>query len=87
MYPGKYTLSEAEGDCSLTVHDVDIRLDDGHWQCQVIIAVIIVIQNCSDDINDAAAGYWDHLHLPGCPGQQHCQADSGDSPRECQHPV
>ena len=45
MYPGKYTLSEAEGDCSLTVHDVDIRLDDGHWQCQVIIAVIIISQN------------------------------------------
>ena len=36
LYPGKYSVAgQAEGDCSLTVHDVDIKLDDGEWQCQV----------------------------------------------------
>ena len=35
MYPGKYVLSKSEGDCSITIHDVDIRIDDGDWQCQV----------------------------------------------------
>ena len=35
MYPGKYSPAEAEGDCSLSILDVDLRLDDGQWQCQV----------------------------------------------------
>ena len=35
MYPGKYSLATAEGDCSLIIQDVDIRLDDGQWACQV----------------------------------------------------
>ena len=35
MHPGKYSLAPAEGDCSLSIQDVDIRLDDGQWQCQV----------------------------------------------------
>ena len=35
MYPGKYSLSPAPGDCSLTIHNVDISLDDGAWECQV----------------------------------------------------
>ena len=35
MYPGKYSVSRSDGDCSLTVHRVDIKLDDGLWQCQV----------------------------------------------------
>jgi len=35
MYPGKYELSKSEGDCSISIRDVDIRIDDGDWQCQV----------------------------------------------------
>jgi len=37
LFQGKYSLSsEAEGgDCSLTIAGVDLRLDDGEWQCQV----------------------------------------------------
>ena len=35
MYPGKYRLSDSEGDCSLTIYNVDISIDDGEWQCQV----------------------------------------------------
>ena len=35
MYPGKYSLSSSPGDCSLSLQEVDIRLDDGQWQCQV----------------------------------------------------
>ena len=35
MYPGKYSLSPSPGDCSLTIHNVDISLDDGAWECQV----------------------------------------------------
>ena len=37
MYPGKYSLSSSPGDCSLSLQEVDIRLDDGQWQCQVTI--------------------------------------------------
>ena len=35
MYPGKYSLSQSSGDCSLTIQNVDISLDDGDWECQV----------------------------------------------------
>ena len=35
MYPGKYSVSQSSGDCSLTIQNVDISLDDGEWECQV----------------------------------------------------
>jgi len=37
MYPGKYSLAQlgTAGDCSLTISSVDLRLDDGEWECQV----------------------------------------------------
>ena len=35
MYPGKYSVSQSSGDCSLTIQNVDISLDDGDWECQV----------------------------------------------------
>ena len=37
MFGGKYELrgDTGAGDCSLTLHTVDLRIDDGQWQCQV----------------------------------------------------
>ena len=36
LFPGKYSLPVGEeGDCSLTIARVDLRIDDGEWQCQV----------------------------------------------------
>ena len=37
IFPGKYTLAKpvTEGDCSLTIFSVDLKLDDGEWECQV----------------------------------------------------
>ena len=35
LYPGKYSLSDTPGDCSLTISMVDPSLDEGDWECQV----------------------------------------------------
>ena len=35
LYPGKYSLSDTPGDCSLTISKVDPSLDEGDWECQV----------------------------------------------------
>jgi len=38
LFPGKYSLPTSSshlGDCSLTIASVDVRLDDGAWNCQV----------------------------------------------------
>ena len=37
MFGGKYEMRGAteQGDCSLTLHSLDLRIDDGQWQCQV----------------------------------------------------
>ena len=37
MFGGKYEMrgDTEEGDCSLTLHSLDLRIDDGQWQCQV----------------------------------------------------
>jgi len=37
LFPGKYSLpvTSKGGDCSLTIARVDLRIDDGEWQCQV----------------------------------------------------
>ena len=37
LFGGKYEMrGDTEGgDCSLTLHSLDLRIDDGQWQCQV----------------------------------------------------
>ena len=37
MFGGKYEMrgDTEQGDCSLTLHTLDLRIDDGQWQCQV----------------------------------------------------
>ena len=37
MFGGKYEMRGAtdQGDCSLTLYSLDLRIDDGQWQCQV----------------------------------------------------
>ena len=35
MFPGKYSIPAVKGDCSLSISNVDLRLDDGQWECQV----------------------------------------------------
>ena len=37
MFDGKYEMRGdlESGDCSLTVYTVNLRIDDGQWQCQV----------------------------------------------------
>ena len=42
MFGGKYELrgDTGAGDCSLTLHTVDLRIDDGQWQCQVGIILM-----------------------------------------------
>ena len=37
MFDGKYEMrgDMEAGDCSLTLYTVDLRIDDGAWQCQV----------------------------------------------------
>ena len=37
MFEGKYEMrgDREGGDCSLTVSSVDLKIDDGGWQCQV----------------------------------------------------
>ena len=37
MFGGKYEMrgDTEQGDCSLTLHSLDLRIDDGQWQCQV----------------------------------------------------
>ena len=36
MFTGKYEMrGEGRGDCSLTVLNVDLKFDDGLWECQV----------------------------------------------------
>ena len=37
MFEGKYEMrgDKEGGDCSVTVTGVDIKIDDGSWQCQV----------------------------------------------------
>ena len=46
MYAGKYSLSRTDDqDCSLTIQNVDLRLDSGDWQCQVT-----TVTNCKKQI-------------------------------------
>ena len=37
MFEGKYEMrgDTERGDCSVTVSSVDLKIDDGAWQCQV----------------------------------------------------
>ena len=37
LFPGKYSLASGgvPGDCSLSIARVDLKIDDGEWQCQV----------------------------------------------------
>lgn len=37
MFEGKYEMrgDQEGGDCSITVSSVDLKIDDGGWQCQV----------------------------------------------------
>ena len=35
LFPGKYSLPGRKGDCSLAISNVDLRIDDGEWECQV----------------------------------------------------
>ena len=46
MFPGKYEMrreGEGEGDCSLSVLNVDLKFDDGLWECQVLTLSLIHI--------------------------------------------
>ena len=46
LFPGKYSVAMVKGDCSLTISNVDLKIDDGEWECQVcgrqIISPIII---------------------------------------------
>ena len=35
LFPGKYSVAMVKGDCSLTISNVDLKIDDGEWECQV----------------------------------------------------
>ena len=35
MFTGKYSMDGKSGDCSLTIINVNLKLDDGEWECQV----------------------------------------------------
>ena len=41
MFGGKYEMRGAtdQGDCSLTLYSLDLRIDDGQWQCQVTLTL------------------------------------------------
>ena len=45
MFGGKYEMrgDTEQGDCSLTLHTLDLRIDDGQWQCQVSKLTIILM--------------------------------------------
>ena len=35
MEPGKYEMRGSRGDCTLSVLTVEMKIDDGVWECQV----------------------------------------------------
>ena len=35
LFPGKYSVAMVKGDCSLTINNVDLKIDDGERECQV----------------------------------------------------
>ena len=37
LHPGKYSMPGVgeKGDCSISIARVDLRIDDGEWECQV----------------------------------------------------
>jgi len=35
LFPGKYSVPGRKGDCSLAISNVDLRIDDGEWECQI----------------------------------------------------
>ena len=37
LFPGKYSVAMVKGDCSLTISNVDLKIDDGEWECQVSV--------------------------------------------------
>ena len=47
MFDGKYEMRGdlESGDCSLTVYTVNLRIDDGQWQCQVTMIYRYQIMN------------------------------------------
>ena len=44
LFPGKYSVAMVKGDCSLTISNVDLKIDDGEWECQVSILSEIFLQ-------------------------------------------
>ena len=41
LHPGKYSMPGVgeKGDCSISIARVDLRIDDGEWECQVGIII------------------------------------------------
>ena len=46
MFGGKYEMRGAtdQGDCSLTLYSLDLRIDDGQWQCQVTLTLYFCLK-------------------------------------------